>query len=36
MQNTVSLENVYIVGFNRISLCKHKIKSMYFRRIKNR
>ena len=34
MQNTVSLENVYIVGFNRISLCK-KIKAIYFKYIKN-
>ena len=38
MQNAESLEAVYIyiyiVGFNKINLCKHRIKAMYFRRIK--
>ena len=35
MQNAESLEAVYIyiVGFNKINLCKHRIKAMYFRRI---
>lgn len=35
MQNTETLEAVYIyiVGFNKISLCKHRAKAMYFRRI---
>ena len=37
MQNAESLEAVYIyiyiVRFNKISLCKHRIKAMYFRRI---
>ena len=31
MQNAESLEAVYIyiVGFNKINLCKHRIKAMY-------
>ena len=24
---------IYIVGFNKTNLCKHRIKAMYFRRI---
>ena len=26
---------IYIVGFNRISLCEHRRKTMLFRRTKN-
>ena len=37
MQNAESLEAVYIyiyiVGFNKTNLCKHRTKAMYFRRI---
>ena len=34
-KNAESLEAVYIVGFNKISLCEHREKTMFFRHTKN-
>ena len=35
MKIAESLEAVYIVRFNKRSLCEHRGKTMLFRRIKN-
>ena len=33
MKIAESFETVYIVGFNKIDLCKYSKEAMYFRRI---